>query len=273
MTLKVATNGKTAIAVESVIDQLVADKVASRIAAKDFTLWGKDAEAESSIRLGWTSSAIESQALVAGILELKSYFNENGVTRFVLCGMGGSSLAPEVITKTAGVELVVLDSTNPEQVGHALAGDLSKTAVIVSSKSGSTVETDSQKRLFEQAFTKAGIDKADRIVIVTDPGSPMEAAAKADGYRIFNADPTVGGRYSALTAFGLVPSGLAGADIQSILTDAVSAMKILSSDDSTNPGLVLGAVLARTANGSSFADKVGLVEACLLYTSPSPRDS
>jgi glucose-6-phosphate isomerase len=261
MTLKVATNGKTAVAVESVIDQLVADKVASRVTAKDFTLWGKDAEAESSIRLGWTSSAIESQSLVAGILELKSSFNENGVTRFVLCGMGGSSLAPEVITKTAGVDLVVLDSTNPEQVGHALAGDLAKTAVIVSSKSGSTVETDSQKRLFEQAFTNAGIDKTDRIVIVTDPGSPMEAAAKVDGYRIFNADPTVGGRYSALTAFGLVPSGLAGADIQALLDDAVAASEILGSDDASNPGLVLGAVLARTTNGSGFADKLGLVEA------------
>lgn len=261
MGIKVAVNGKTSGAVESVIDQLVTDKVASRIAAKDFTLWGKDAEAESSIRLGWTSSAIESQALVAGILELKAYFNAKGVTRFVLCGMGGSSLAPEVITKTAGVELVVLDSTNPEQVGHALAGDLTTTAVVVSSKSGSTVETDSQKRLFEQAFTEAGIDKSDRIVIVTDPGSPMEAAAKADGYRIFNADPTVGGRYSALTAFGLVPSGLAGANIQELLNDAVAASEILSEDIATNPGLVLGAVLARTANGSTFADKLGLVEA------------
>ena len=260
MTLKVATNGKTAFAVQSVIDQLVADKVASRVAAKDFTLWGKDAEAESSIRLGWTSSALESQALVPAIMELKSYFNGIGVTRFVLCGMGGSSLAPEVITKTAGVELVVLDSTNPEQVGHALAGDLAKTAVIVSSKSGSTVETDSQKRLFELAFTNAGIDKTDRIVIVTDPGSPMEAAAKSDGYRIFNADPTVGGRYSALTAFGLVPSGLAGADIHGLLSEAVSAMEILATDDAFNPGLVLGAVLARTANGSGFADKIGLVE-------------
>lgn len=261
MGIKVAVNGKTAAAVDSVIDQLVADKVASRIAAKDFTLWGKEAEAESSIRLGWTSSAVESQALIAGILELKAYFNAKGVSRFVLCGMGGSSLAPEVITKTAGVDLVVLDSTNPEQVGHALAGDLSKTAVIVSSKSGSTVETDSQKRLFEQAFTSAGIDKTDRIVIVTDPGSPMEAAATADGYRIFNADPTVGGRYSALTAFGLVPSGLAGADIQELLNEAVAAAELLGEDSETNPGLVLGAVLARTANGSKFADKLGLVEA------------
>lgn len=261
MGIKVAVNGKTSVAVDSVIDQLVADRVASRIAKKDFTLWGKDAEAESSIRLGWTSSAIESQALVAGILELKAYFNAIGVTRFVLCGMGGSSLAPEVITKTAGVELVVLDSTNPEQVGHALSGDLAKTAVVVSSKSGSTVETDSQKRLFEQAFTAAGIDKTDRIVIVTDPGSPMEAAAKADGYRIFNADPTVGGRYSALTAFGLVPSGLAGADIQELLNDAVAASVVLTQDNTTNPGLVLGAVLARTANGMTYADKLGLVEA------------
>lgn len=261
MSIKVAVSGKTSATVESAIDQLVADKVASRIAAKDFTLWGKDAESESSIRLGWTSSAVESQALVAGILELKAYFNAEGVTRFVLCGMGGSSLAPEVITKTAGVELVVLDSTNPEQVGHALAGDLAKTAVIVSSKSGSTVETDSQKRLFEQAFTAAGIDKTDRIVIVTDPGSPMEAAAKADGYRIFNADPTVGGRYSALTAFGLVPSGLAGADIQTLLDEAVAASELLAQDSASNPGLILGSVLARTANGKGFADKLGLVEA------------
>lgn len=261
MSLKVATRGTTAAAVSSIIDSLVSDKVASRIAAKDFTLWGKDAEAESSVRLGWTSSATESQALVSGILELKAHLSGLGVDRFVLCGMGGSSLAPEVITRTAGVNLVVLDSTNPDQVGHALSGDLKKLAVVVSSKSGSTVETDSQKRLFEQAFTKAGIDKTERIIIVTDPGSPMEAAAKADGYKIFNADPTVGGRYSALTAFGLVPSGLAGADIQQLLDDALSASSRLAEDDSSNPGLVLGAALARTANGSGFADKVALLEA------------
>ena len=260
MSIKVAVNGKTSDAVNSAIAELVEGRVASRVFEKDFTLWGKDAEAESSIRLGWVNSAADSQALVARIIALKNEFTDKGVTRFVLCGMGGSSLAPEVITKTAGVELVVLDSTNPEQVGHALAGDVSKTAVIVSSKSGSTVETDSQKRLFEQAFTNAGIDKSDRIVIVTDPGSPMEAAAKNDGYRIFNADPNVGGRYSALTAFGLVPSGLAGADIQALIDSANEAVEALKIDASTNPGLILGAALARTVNGSDFADKVGLVE-------------
>jgi glucose-6-phosphate isomerase len=183
MTLKVVTSGTASGAVAEFVPVLVADKVASRIAAKDFTLWGKDAESESSIRLGWVNSANDSAPLVDSIIALRDEFAAKGVTRFVLCGMGGSSLAPEVITRTAGVELVVLDSTDADQVGAALAGDLQKTAIIVSSKSGSTVETDSQKRVFEKAFTDAGIDKADRVVIVTDPGSPMEAAAKADGYR------------------------------------------------------------------------------------------
>ena len=259
MSLVVSVAGKALAAVAANIDQLVADKVASRIAAKDFTLWGKDAEAESSIRLGWVNSAADSQALVAGILALRDEFAGKGVDRFILCGMGGSSLAPEVITQTAGVELVVLDSTDADQIGHALAGDIKRTAIIVSSKSGSTVETDSQKRTFEKAFTDAGIDKTDRVVIVTDPGSPMEAAAKADGYRIFNADPTVGGRYSALTAFGLVPSGLAGADIQALLDDAREVSALLEQDNAANPGLILGAALARTASANGFRDKVGIV--------------
>jgi glucose-6-phosphate isomerase len=259
MTLKVAVAGLAAAAVQETIAQLVSDRVASRLASKDFTLWGKDAEDESSKRLGWITSAIDSQPLVAGILALRSELASKRVTRFVLCGMGGSSLAPEVITKTAGVELVVLDSTEPSQIANALSGDIARTAVVVSSKSGSTVETDSQKRVFEKAFTDSGIEKTDRIIIVTDPGSPMEAAAKADGYRIFNADPSVGGRYSALTAFGIVPSGLAGADIQELLSDATLAAAALAADDVNNPALVLGAVLARTRSLSGYRDKVGLV--------------
>ena len=259
MALKVIPSGTAAAAVANAVPQLVADKFASRLAAKDFTLWGKEAEDESSKRLGWVSSAFDSTELVSSILELKQEFNAKGVTRFVLCGMGGSSLAPEVITRTSGVELIVLDSTNADQVAAVLTGDLAKTAIVVSSKSGSTVETDSQKRIFEKAFTDAGIDKSDRIVVVTDPGSPMEAAAKADGYRIFNADPTVGGRYSALTAFGLVPSGLAGVDIAALLADAQEASKLLSEDIETNPGLVLGAALARTPGEMGYRDKIGVV--------------
>ena len=259
MTIKIVASGAAAEAVAKYVPVLVADKVASRVAAKDFTLWGKDAESESSIRLGWVNSAVDSAPLVADVIDLREQFAAQGVNRFVLCGMGGSSLAPEVITRTAGVELVVLDSTDPDQINDALSGDLARTAIIVSSKSGSTVETDSQKRIFEKAFAEAGLPVAERVVIVTDPGSPMEAAATADGYRIFNADPTVGGRYSALTAFGVVPSGLAGADVATLLADAHEVSELLASDSPENPALILGAALARTANGAKFRDKVGII--------------
>ena len=259
MSLKVVVGGSAASAVANNVSKLVADKVASRIHAKDFTLWGKDAESESAIRLGWVNSGFDSQPLVERILALREELAAKGVNRFVLCGMGGSSLAPEVITRTAGVELVVLDSTNADQVGAALHEHIERTAVVVSSKSGSTVETDSQKRVFEQAFDQAGIDKRDRIVIVTDPGSPMEKAATEDGYRIFNADPNVGGRYSALTAFGLVPSGLAGVDIQALLNEATAVAELLATDDETNPALILGAALGATPGEYGMRDKIGIV--------------
>src|SRR4051812_8481873 len=160
--------------------------------------------------------------------------------------MGGSSLAPEVITRTAGVPLVVLDGTDPEQVRSALV-DLERTVLVVSSKSGGTVETDSQRRTFEQAFREAGVDPARRIVVVTDPGSPLEKTAADAGYRaVFHADPHVGGRYSALTAFGLVPSGLAGADVGALLDEADEVSDLLSADDQANPALFLGAALGGT---------------------------
>ena len=260
MTLSVAVSSIVKASSAQALESLVSSKFASRLFSKDFTLWGKAAEAESSIRLGWTTSAVDSRSLVGRISALRDRLKSEGINRVVLCGMGGSSLAPEVIVGTAGLNLVVLDSTNPEQVGTALAGDLRKTIVVVSSKSGSTVETDSQKRLFEEAFTNAGINKRDRIVIVTDPGSPMESAAKADGYTIFNADPTVGGRYSALTAFGLVPSGLAGVDIDALLSEAENAIEVLSADSPENPALILGAAMAASVKGLKPADKLAILD-------------
>jgi glucose-6-phosphate isomerase len=147
--LSFEASGAARSAVEEHIGTLVADKVASRIAAKDRTLWGPDAESEAGIRLGWVEAAEVSRPLAGQILQLRDELRAEGVTRIVLAGMGGSSLAPEVIANTAGVELTVLDSTDPEQVAAALAERLPETAVVVSSKSGSTVETDSQRRIFE----------------------------------------------------------------------------------------------------------------------------
>jgi glucose-6-phosphate isomerase len=246
-TLSFDATGAARQALEQHLPALVEDKIATRIFAKDHTLWGPEAESESAIRLGWVEAATVSQPLVADILKLRDELKAEGVTRIVLCGMGGSSLAPEVIAGTAGVELTVLDSTDPEQVGAALADRLAETAIVVSSKSGSTLETDSQRRIFEQAFNEAGINAKSRIIIVTDPGSPLDKASREAGYRaIFNADPNVGGRYSALTAFGLVPSGLAGVDIQALLDEAEEAAEILNEDAAENIGLALGAVLGGT---------------------------
>jgi len=246
VSVTVAARGAADEAITRVVPELVSDLVASRITGGDATLWGEAAEAEASIRLGWTQAVSVSRPLVAQITELRQQLIERGVTRIVLCGMGGSSLAPEVITATAGVPLVVLDSTDPGQVRSALGDHLGHSAVVVSSKSGSTIETDSQKRSFEAAFRAAGIDPAERIIVVTDPGSPLETASLEAGYRVFTADPTVGGRYSALTAFGLVPSGLAGVDLDVLLDEAEAASLMLAIDDPDNPGLRLGAAIAGT---------------------------
>src|SRR5690606_21895018 len=214
--------------------------------ARDATLWGEAAEDEASRRLAWVDLYRTSRPLVGEIAALRDQLHQQGLDRVVLCGMGGSSLAPEVICATAGVPLVVLDSSHPDMVRACVEQDLERTVVVVSSKSGSTVETDSQRRAFEAAFRDAGIPPAERIVVVTDPGSPLDRASRDAGYRVVNADPDVGGRYSALTAFGLVPAGLAGADVAQLLDEAEAVADLLYEDDRGNPALTLGAALAGT---------------------------
>ncbi len=243
MTASYRLNLGTGDGYEETLQSLVEDRVASRLAAQDSTLWGEQAEDEASRRLSWVDSPTASQGLVAEIESLRWELHGKGLDRIVLCGMGGSSLAPEVICASEGVELTVVDSSDPDFVRAALEDRLAQTVAVVSSKSGGTVETDSQRRAFEKAFTDAGIDPAQRVVVVTDPGSPLEEACKQAGYRVFLADPEVGGRYSALTAFGLVPSGLAGCDIAALLAQAESLRPQLSSDSADNPALRLGALL------------------------------
>lgn len=261
MTFAIHLTGHVKSVVSETLPGLVASLVASGITAGDASLWGAAAEEEAAQRLGWVEAVSVSRPLVAEITALRDELHAKGVTRVVLAGMGGSSLAPEVIAQTSGVPLVILDSTAPGQVlaaidGDAEAGGLEQTVLVVSSKSGSTVETDSAKRAFEAAFGDLGIDPTERIVVVTDPGSPMDAAARADGYRVFNADPTVGGRYSALTAFGLVPTGLAGVDIAQLLDEADATLLEVAIDSPENPALVLAAAIA---GGEPRRDKLGLI--------------
>jgi len=200
-----------------------------RLAAKDSTIWGAAAEAEASVRLNWIDAPESSRELLPQLDAVSAKFRNH--KRVVLCGMGGSSLAPEVIAATYRKELFVLDSTDPVYIHHALAGDLRETVVVVGSKSGSTIETASQRALFAEAFRTLDLNPVDHMVFVTDPGSPLDKSARADGYTVVNADPSVGGRFSALTAFGLVPAALIGVD-PSVLLDAASDAKaqIVSSE-------------------------------------------
>ena len=242
----VGTSGAAVMeAQQKALDELIADGVPAALAASDPRLWGPDAEPEASIRLGWLQAAQISRPLTGEIGELAARARADGLEHVVLAGMGGSSLAPEVITRTVGAPLTVLDTTDPHQVGRVLGDRLDRTLLVVSSKSGSTIETDSHRRIYEHAFASLGLTPAQvsrRIVVVTDPGSPLADAAGAAGYHVVLADPNVGGRYSALTAFGLVPSGLAGADVAALLDEADQASPDLDGSG-PNPGLALGAVL------------------------------
>jgi glucose-6-phosphate isomerase len=238
---------------------LVEAGVPGLLLAKDPTLWGPAAEAESKIRLGWVDTFRRSRELLPQLAELRSELAD--LTHVVLAGMGGSSLAPEVISRTLGVPLTVLDTTDPGQVAAALRDRLDQTVVVVASKSGGTIETDSQRRAYWQAFLDSGLSEAEagrHFVVVTDPGSPLEAIAREMGAALFLADPDVGGRYSALTAFGLVPTALAGVDVAELLDQAEALFSALG-ESKDNPGLALGVALGAAAVHES-RDKVALVD-------------
>jgi len=222
------------------------EKVHQRIAEKDPHTWGKKASAEAAIRLNWVDLPHTSTDLLPELAELAKRFETH--TRVVLCGMGGSSLGPEVIAKTFSKELFVFDSTDPEYAEHALAGDLTRTVVIVSSKSGSTIETASQRAIFEAAFTAAGIEPRDHIVIVTDPHSPLDKEARASGFTVINADPNVGGRFSVLSAFGLTPAALIGAPVGELLAQAQAEKSFFL----TNPHSVIDVAYAFAAIASQY---------------------
>lgn len=209
-----------------------------RLIKKDSSIWGADAEAEARVRMDWIDLPNESRSLLAQLDAL--YAKHRHLKNVVLCGMGGSSLGPEVIAQTYSKKLFVLDSTDPDYVAHALPKELSETLVVVGSKSGSTIETSSQKSLFEKLFRDAGLDKTEHMIIVTDPQSPLDIASRKDGFTVINANPNVGGRFSVLGAFGLVPCALIGIDVSVILDSAAETKEGIIA----NPESVLSAAYA-----------------------------
>ncbi len=223
-----------------------------RLWEKDPTLWFSKPQPEITDRLGWLALP----EIMHGSLEELSSFAEQikdeGISHVVLLGMGGSSLAPDVFQKTFGnapgyPELFVLDSTHPSALlSLQNKFDLSRTLFIVSSKSGTTLETLS---LFRYFWNEARLDTDNpgrHFIAITDSGSPLMKLGQERGFRrIFEANPDVGGRYSALTYFGMVPAALIGMDIRTLFDRARTASENCASDVSEEKaaGIILGAFL------------------------------
>ncbi|MCL4303283.1 MAG: bifunctional transaldolase/phosoglucose isomerase [Anaerolineae bacterium] len=241
-----------------------AAKVAARIWDKEGTVWVSDPDKaaqtpELTNRLGWLSMGQEMLADTDNLAAFAAEIIAAGFQQVILLGMGGSSLAPEVFMHTFGsspsnkggsLPLTVLDSTNPEQVAAVAASvaDPAKTLFLVSSKSGGTIETLSAFKYFYQVVGQVKDNPGENFVALTDPGSGLEKLAKEKNFRrIFSTPKEVGGRYSALTYFGLVPAALVGVDVPRLLRRANTMAEACRNSAAHNPGLQLGAVMGELA--------------------------
>ncbi|WP_337866828.1 bifunctional transaldolase/phosoglucose isomerase [Ignavibacterium sp.] len=215
-------------AIDNSMMELKMQRVIERIWEKDYTLWA-DRPTEISNRLGWLKSPDVSLVMSDDILDFVEAVNKDGYKNALLLGMGGSSLAPEVFAKTFGTKagylnLEILDSTHPEAVFEYVERfDPKETLYIVSTKSGGTGETFSfMKFFYNLTLKRVGKEKVgEHFIAITDPGSGLESTAKQLNFRkIFLNDPNIGGRYSALSLFGIVPAAIIGVDIKKLLNNA-----------------------------------------------------
>jgi transaldolase/glucose-6-phosphate isomerase len=250
--------GRHAPAVDARLRRWREARFAERLFQKDTTLWSPTLVPELADRLGWldlpTSSDADGAALSAFVSSLEA-------TRVVLLGMGGSSLAPEVFARLfpGGRPLTVLDSTHPAAVAAESArGANGGTLYVVSSKSGTTIETMSLFEHFLARERRRDPEAAgSRFVAITDPGTPLAAKAAEAGFSaVFEAPAEVGGRYSALSAFGRVPGALLGVDGEGLLAVAAEMAEACREEDE-NPGLTLGAALGELA--AAGRDKLTLL--------------
>jgi glucose-6-phosphate isomerase len=244
--------GKNEGRVDGAFSELAKEDAISRVWSKDSSLWKDDPKHRKIIEnaLGWLTVA---RTLTPEASELAAFAREirdAGFSDVVLLGMGGSSLAPLVFEATFGSKkgfprLQVLDSTDPAEILHIEQSiNLKRTLFLVSSKSGSTLEPNI---LFDYFFAKA---PADHFVVITDPGSALEKEGRKRGVRkVFSGSPDIGGRYSALSRFGVVPLALMGVDVGRVLASAEWMAGVCRNDDrgKDNPGLALGAMLGGLA--------------------------
>lgn len=251
--------------VSRALDQLERENIVARIWQHDHTVWQPEAD-EVSNRLGWLDIVRRMQPEIPALEAMRDELIAQGIRDVVLLGMGGSSLAPEVfytVFAGEGLALSVLDSTAPDAVLQlAAALDLSRTLFIVSSKSGTTVETLSFFNFFYNLLAaELGAERARaHFVAITDPDSKLERMGRDLRFRrVFRNDPHIGGRYSALSFFGLVPAALVGADVTLLLQRAQAMAEACGPDvdAADNPAAYLGAVIAVAARNGR--DKLTLI--------------
>ncbi len=263
------TLGKYLKDYENRLEALTNEKIIERIWKKDFTVWSSKPE-EISNRLGWLKSPGVSLAAIDEINEFVSSVRKDGIKHVLLLGMGGSSLAPEVFSKVFGAkegypDLKVLDSTEPGAIlEYSKILKPSETLYIVSTKSGGTVETFSFMKVFyNQTVSSLGKDKAGQhFTAITDPGSGLQTVAEELKFRkIFLNDPDIGGRYSALSFFGIVPAALIGVDIKELLKRAAimqcSCETVESGITSDNSAARIGVIMGELTK--SGKDKITFI--------------
>jgi transaldolase/glucose-6-phosphate isomerase len=253
-----------------------AQQFGNRLWQKDHTLWSPEPVPELTDRLGWLELPETMQKQVDALRAFADKAKADGVRHVVLLGMGGSSLAPEVFQQAFGnapgyPALIVLDSTHPAAVTSVTAKiDLAHTLFLVSSKSGTTTETNSFFYYFWDRLKQLKSEPGEHFVAITDPGTPLEKLASERRFRaLFNAPEDVGGRYSALTVFGLVPAALIGADVAGVLNRSRRMSEACGPrvQEGANPGLVLGAALGELALAKR--DKVTFICSPSLAAFPS----
>ncbi len=271
MSFRLAVSSDLRGAVDAAAADWQANKKIERFWQKDPGLWTRDGEQQW---MGWIDIVERQQKELGTFAELGGDIESSDFRSVLLLGMGGSSLCPEVLAKTFGPRpgfpaLHIVDSTDPAQVKAACdAVDLAETLVIVASKSGSTLEPNILKQFFFSEMRRAVNDEDEvgsHFMAITDPGSKMEQVAKADGFRsIFYGDPQIGGRYSALSNFGVVAATVTGLNVETLLAEAAKAVAAAKLPVADNQGVQLGLLLGTAANAGR--DKI------TIFTSPEIAD-
>jgi glucose-6-phosphate isomerase len=254
------------VGVKDALDHAIEERLATRIWERDTTVWTSDPLVQKTIadRLGWLDVADWSLEHLSEITDFAKSVHKDGMTHVVVLGMGGSSLCVEVIRDTFGSkagypELLVLDSTHPDQILDVeRAVDLTKTFFIVASKSGTTLEPECYLEYFWNKLESLGTARGSRFAAITDPGTPLEQLGEEREFRhVFSNPPDIGGRYSVLSYFGMVPAALAGIDIEEFLSRASSEASLSRSEEERNVPLAFGVFLGHAAQNGR--DKLTIV--------------